>query len=136
MASVSQIRAGLKTRLATISGLRAHDTWPGNFSPPGAIVMPVGGEYDQVMGDNPDTVYKFEITVGVQLGKYETAQDKVDEYVSPAGARSVRAAINGDRTLGGIAVKSWVRRFRDYGTLDINGNEYAGVIFDVEVYAR
>lgn len=136
MATISQLRAGLKTRLATISGLRAYDKWPGNVTPPGAIVMPVDGEYDQVMGDNPDTVYKFEVTLAVQLGSYETAQDKLDEYVNPAGARSVRAAINGDRTLGGVADATWVRRFREYGTLDINGKDYAGVIFDVEVSAR
>jgi hypothetical protein len=41
MASITELRAGIKTNLATINGLRVSDYQPDNINPPVAIVFPI-----------------------------------------------------------------------------------------------
>jgi hypothetical protein len=43
-------------------------------------------------------------TINVVVGRYtdRTANDALDAYLSPTGATSIRAALESDRTLGGV----------------------------------
>lgn len=132
--TVSGLRDALKTRLATIAGLRTHDTWPAQIHPPAAIVEPLAGSFEQTLGSD-DALYRFQIVVAVQFGTHRTAQDALDEYLTPSGTRSIRAALEGDVTLGGLAHSLSVTGWREYGTLEINGIEYLGAFVDVSVWA-
>ena len=60
----------------------------------------------------------------------------LDAYLATTGALSVRAAVEGDVTLGGAADTLAVLGFRDYGGLSLGGGgpEYLGVRFDVAVW--
>lgn len=135
MATLSAVRAGLKTRVTTITALaqRTWDHWPDQFTPPGAIVRVVSGNYEQTLGGN-DAIVRFEIFIAVQVGTLETAQDQLDPYLDNAGASSIKAAIEADSTLGGVVSYSLVRGFRDYDILEINGVEYLGAIVEVDCY--
>jgi hypothetical protein len=134
MATVSAIRDGLKTRLESITGLRAHDTVPGDFSPPGAIVEPDEPVivFDSTFGRGSDELY-FSVLVLVQMGTVRTAQDNLDAYLSPSGASSIKAAVEADERLGGIVSFARVTRADGYGTYEFNKVQYAGVRFRIEV---
>lgn len=96
----SQVRDGLKTRLQTISGLRVHDTIPENPQPPAAIVgqLDLNFDIDNARGLDLATI---EIYVLVQRMDVRSGQDKLDAYLAGSGAGSIKAAIEGDKTLGG-----------------------------------
>jgi len=44
--NVTNVRAGLKTRLATITGLRVWDSIPDQVTPPGAVVGQLDFTFD------------------------------------------------------------------------------------------
>lgn len=96
----SQVRDGLKTRLQTITGLRVFDTIPENPQPPAAIVgqLDMNFDIDNARGLDLATV---EVYLLVQRMDVRSGQDKLDAYLAGSGAGSVKAAIEGDRTLGG-----------------------------------
>lgn len=136
MASVSALRDGLKTRLATISGLRAHDTFRAEISPPAAIVVPGDPvvSFDSTMARGSDD-FNFVITLLVANVVDRVAQDKLDAYLAGSGALSVKAAIEGDVSLGGIASFARVVSARNYGPTQVGDQEFLGVDIVVEVCA-
>jgi hypothetical protein len=139
MTSLRDIRLGLKTQLETISGLRAYDVWPTTINPPVAIVRPLNGTLHEDLGGSVQ--YLFEVTLLLQLGNLQVAQEQLDEYLATDGAMSILFALESDRTLGGKADSTSVGEWRDIGTLrvgadeDGNGPEFMGCRFDVEILA-
>jgi hypothetical protein len=135
MTTMSQLRDALKTRLATIGGdLSPYDTWPGIINTPAALVMPIQADFHLAMGSPGYEEVKFEVLLLLQVGDMEYAQDDLDAYVDPSGVKSIKAAIEGDVTLAGIADSLIVSRFRDYGELGVNGVQYIGAVFEVTVW--
>ena len=136
MATLTGIRTGLKTRLVTISGLSAHDYIPDFFEPPMALVAPPEIiDYDVTMARGAD---RYEIPVILYVTKIdaETSQDALDGYLASTGSTSIKAAIEGDRTLGGSAMDARVVSAGDYGEYEISqGTGFLGVTFTVEVIA-
>jgi hypothetical protein len=134
MAGVSAIRDGLKTRLATIVGLNAYDTVPGTLTVPAAIVEPDEPVivFDSTMGRGSDDLY-FTVLVLVQIGTVRAAQDALDAYLAGSGTGSVKAAVEGDMSLGGVVSFARVARADGYATYKFNGVDYAGVRFRIEV---
>lgn len=132
MASVNAIRAGIATRLSTISGLRAHSFQPDRITPPMATVLPDRVEYDLNAGRGADT---FFFTVQVIVGRAEdrSAQQNIDTFI--VGATSVKTAIEGDRTLGGAANTCRVTEMRSYQQVVYGDTVYLGCEFEVEVTA-
>lgn len=132
MATLDQLRSGLKTRLATISGLRATATMPSDVNPPAAAVMPVEGLFDEDFDGN-DT-YQFDVHVWVSAADLNRAQTAIDAYLSRSGTNSIKAAIDGDPTLGGVADGTKVKGFRDYAQItDVAGRSLLTARLQVEV---
>lgn len=142
MASVSALREGLKTRLATISGLRAHAIVVGDVVPPAAVVIPgdpgrknsMAINYDATMGRGSDD-FQFTVLLLVSNKVERVSQDTLDDYLDGSGATSIKAAIEADGTLGGIAHFTNVVGVRDYGLVSYGGQQYVGAEFMVEVTA-
>jgi hypothetical protein len=134
MASVSAIRDGLRARLATISGLRAYARLQGDIEVPGAVVVPSGGTYDSTMGRGSDDMV-FEVRLAVSRADDRTAQELLDQYLAGAGAKSVKAAIEADKTLGGVVDFARVAGWDDYGDVTVAGVQYFGTTLTVEVTA-
>lgn len=105
---MAQVREGLATRLATIDGVQVSAYMLGSPTPPALHIIPPAIEYHQAMQDGFS-----EITVTVQafvsLGSDIASQKRLDELRAPSGVSSVKAAIEGDRTLGGVVKDSVVR---------------------------
>lgn len=100
-ATVSQVADGIKVRLATVSGLRTYSYQPEQLNPPVAFPVLESVEYHRAFGGG-DVQMRWQIFVIV--GRYldRVAHTNLDGFLSYSGATSLRAAIEGDRTLGGV----------------------------------
>lgn len=134
MASLSTLRAGIATRLATITGLRNAATVPDNPNPPIAVVLPNSIDYHTAFAKGMQT-YSFTVILIVGRVDERTAQNKLDGFVSSTGASSVKLAIEGDKTLGGAAFDVIVTEMRNYGQLSIGEVVYLSAEFTVLCYA-
>jgi hypothetical protein len=134
MASLTAIRTGLATRLATISGLRTSATMPEQVNPPLAVVTPLTVVYD-LNANNGLTQYTMQVTLVVARADARAAQNQLDAFVAPTGSGSVKAAIEADRTLGGTVNTCRVTQVANYSMVDTLDVPYLAVDFTVEVYA-
>jgi len=135
MASITDLRAGLATRLGTISGLRTTTETPDTISPPVAIINVQNVNYDRAFQRGLDE-YNFVITVIVGRVGERSAQRLLDSYVSPVAPSSVKLAIELDKTLGGKCDTLRVTDMRNYGSLVIGEITYLAAEFNVVVFAQ
>ena len=134
MASITDIRSGLATRLATITGLRTGATIPDNVNPPYAIISPNGVQYHRAF-NNALSTFNFTVMVVVGRVSERTSQNSLDAYCSPSGSSSIRVAIEADKTLGGVVFDTIVTGMRNYGSVTIADNTYLAAEFDIAVQA-
>lgn len=132
-ATVSQVATGLQARLATITGLRTFNYQPEQENPPFA--------YPQINSINYHRAYQggdvvMDWTVYVIVGRWldRTAHAALDDYLSYSGSKSVRAAIEGDPTLGGVCQTLIVRSGADITSLDAGGAQFLVIQMQVEVH--
>jgi len=132
-ATVSQVATGLQARLATISGLRTFNYQPEQENPPFAYPQINSIDYHRAYGGG-DVVMNW--TVYVVVGRYldRTAHAALDDYLSYSGSKSVRAAIEGDPTLGGVCSTLIVRSGADITSLDAGGAQFLVIQMQVEVH--
>lgn len=97
--NVTNVRAGLKTRLATITGLRVWDSIPDQVTPPGAVVGQLDFTFDIDNARGLD-IANVDIYVIVQRFDARSGQNQLDDYLG-SGNKSIKTAIEADRTLGG-----------------------------------
>ena len=135
MTTVSELRTGLATNLATISGLRTSAFIPDNPSPPIAIVVPQHIDFDDAMGRGLDT-YTFDIVVIANRMSERTAQSTLDGFCNPSGSRSVKAALESDKTLGGKSFDLRVTDMSSYTALALGETTYLAATFSVTVIAQ
>jgi hypothetical protein len=135
MALISELRTGLANNLATISGLRTAATVPDNPSPPIAVILPQGVEYDNTFGRGMNT-YTFAVTVIVGRVSERSGQNSLDAYVSSTGSSSIKLAIESDKTLNGKAFDLRVTDSRNYGELTVGEVTYLSAEFTVLCYAN
>jgi hypothetical protein len=135
LSTIDDIRSGLATRLATITGLRTSSEIPDNPNPPIAIVNLRNVQYDQAFGKGL-AVYNFVVTVIVGRAAERIAQRKLNDYCDNTGSQSVKTAIEGDKTLGGKAFDTRVVSLDNIGNLQLNDATYLAAEFSVAVYAN
>lgn len=133
--SISDIRAGLATNLATIPGLRASAEIPDNPSPPVAVVVLQSVNFDGAFKQGL-TTYNFVVTVIVGRPAEREAQRRLDAYASSTGASSVKLAIQSDKTLGGKAFDVRVTDMNNIGAVLLGEATYLSADFAVTVYAN
>jgi hypothetical protein len=75
----------------------------------------------------------FAVTVLVEWADQVTAQKTLDEYLASTGAKSIKAAIDGDPTLGGIVDYAHATQVEDERILPFVGVEYLAADIVVEV---
>lgn len=135
MATIAQMRTGIATNLATISGLRTTETIPDNPQPPVAVIAPTSIEYDLTFARGLDQ-YNFTVTVVVARASERQAQRLLDAFCAGSGASSVKTAIESNRTLSGLVQDLRVTAMRNYGTTTIGETTYLAVEFDLVVYTQ
>jgi|LakMenEpi03Aug12_release.lakeMendotaPanAssembly.Ray.scaffolds.fasta_scaffold03160_41 hypothetical protein len=132
-ATSTQVMDGLKARLATVSGLRTFDYQPEQVNPPLAFPSITGINYYNAFrgGD-----VQFTVDITVVLGRYtdRVTFARLDEFTSFSGASSIRAALEGDSTLGGVCSDLIVESASAVGSLAVDGAEFLAVTFAVTVH--
>lgn len=132
--SLTNIRDGIATNLATISGLRTAAEIPDNPSPPIAIVQLRQIRYDQAFQKGL-AVYTFTVSVIVGRVQEREAQRRLNAYSDNSGSSSIKTAIESDKTLGGAAFDVRVESLDNIGSLQLNDATYLGADFTVTAYA-
>jgi hypothetical protein len=132
-ATITQIADGLKTRLATISGLRTFNYQPEQINPPIGFPVLEGIKYHGAFAGG-DVVTDWSVVVIV--GRYTDARAFVtlDDYLSYSGAKSVRAALEGDLTLGGVVSTMMVSNGASISPESQEGAEFLMVRFTCQVH--
>lgn len=138
MADITQIMDGLEARLATITGLRVSDVSPGQINPPCAIVgVPPVDNYHATFGANGRvTLDSVTITVLTSAAVDRIGQRLLAGYANPTGDTSVKAAIEADKTLGGVVDDCIVTASRPLGLEEVGVIGYFGGVFNLRVIAR
>jgi len=131
--SIQDIREGIVSNLSSISGLRTSVDIPDNPSPPIAFVGLESVQYDQSF-QRGLTEYNFTVTVLVGRVSERSAQRKLDEYISN-DSRSIKLAIEADKTLGGYSYDVRVSELRNVGTVSLEQVIYLAADFAVTVFA-
>jgi hypothetical protein len=127
MTTLAEVRDGLETRLETISGLRVYDYVPDDVLYPAAVIFPpTHASYRNDMGFGGYTT-QFVILLLVSAA---IDRQQLDLYalLDRTGPSSIFAAIEADRTLGGLSVDARVVSAQDA----LNLGEMAGT----RVYQR
>jgi hypothetical protein len=134
MPTFTELRTGLATNLATISGLRTANLIPDQVNPPIAIITPETITYDTSFARGLDE-YNFTILVVVHRVAERSAQSSLDAFCNPTGSTSIKTAIESDRSLGGKAQTLRVTNLRTYQALSVGDVDYLAAEFSVVVYA-
>ncbi len=131
--TLNQLRLGLEGRLATITGLRAYEYIPDNPNPPCAVVQVGRISYDLSFQRGVDQ-YEFRILLICGRVAERSAQAAMDAFLNPIGTSSIKTAVQGDATLGGLAVDTRLTEMRGLGTVTFNEVTYMTAEFIVDVF--
>lgn len=134
MTDIQTLRDGLATNLATITGLRTEANMLDSVNPPVAVVQLESINYDDAFKGGLHT-YNFNILVIVSRGADRVALAQLNEYASPTGSKSIKGAIESDRSLGSAAQTLRVETLSNIGSLQLDNQEYYAAEFSVVVYA-
>lgn len=138
-ATLAQIRAGLKANLDAVY----TDPWtvnsymPTSPNPPAIDIQPahpVSIEYDNTMGRHGDYLYVI-VRAITQTGTDADWQTLLDTLMDPTSSTSIKAAIEADKTLGGVVSWARVTRCSGYHSYSVKGalEPVMGLEFTVEV---
>ena len=97
----SEVRNGLKANLEVINGMRTYEVIPTVPVAPAAIVGQLDFTFDINNARGLDQA-NLDIFVIVQRFSERSGQDNLDKYLAGTGAYSIKAAIESDRSLGGV----------------------------------
>lgn len=124
---------------AEIEGLSAVEMLGDSIDRDTFAVVEHDGEYHQTFGNSSrQPLNQVQIQCGIYLARTDVkaARRKLMQYLSPEGARSIPAALEADKTLGGKVKTSIVNGFRGSGReYQIGANYYVGAVIDVTVWA-
>jgi len=133
--SITAMREGLETNLQTIEGLRGYSEIPENPQVPAAVVGLQSIDYDQAF-QRGLVLYNFTVTIIVGRFNSRSTQLRLNEYADNSGAKSIKLAIQSDKTLSGSAFDVRVVSMDGISNIDLNdGNNYLGMEFSVTVYS-
>ena len=129
--SIQEIRAGLAKNLRTISGLRVSETIPDQVNPPIAVISLSTVEYDGAYQQGL-TTYRFLVSLVSSRISDRLAQRRIDEFCSN-GERSIKLAIESDKSLDGAAFDVRVTEMGSVGTVSLDETMYLAAEFSVDV---
>lgn len=133
MTDIQAIRDRIAVNLATVSGLRTAANVPDLVNPPVAVVSLEQIAYDGAFNQGLTTL-EFTIFVVVSRADERSAQRKLNDFVAPTGASSIKSAVESDRRLNNLVADLRVRSVTNIGSLQLDDQEYMAAEFAVAVY--
>jgi hypothetical protein len=128
------MRTALASNLGTISGIRTYADIPDNPMMPAAVVGLQSVSYNQAMARGL-TEYNFVVTVIFGRVATSQAQRSMDQLIDDEGGRSIKTAIESDKTLDGNAFDVRVSEMTNIQSVTIGDITYLTADFAVIVYA-
>jgi hypothetical protein len=101
MIKISKVRDAIGKNIESISGIRIYDQIPDVVVPPCAVVGQLDFTFDVNNARGLDQA-SVDVYVIVQRISERAGQDKLDELLGGTGNKSIKTAIESDRTLGGL----------------------------------
>ena len=131
--SITEMRTALAGNLGGISGIRTYADIPDNPAMPAAVVQLQSVSYDQSFQRG---LVEYSFIVTVIFGRLATAsaQKNLDALIS-TGDRSVKAAVESDKTLAGSAYDVRVTEMSNVQSVTIGDITYLSADFAVTVFA-
>jgi hypothetical protein len=132
MIKISKVRDQLGKNLERITGLRVYDRIPDVVVPPCAVVGQLDFTFDIDNARGLDQA-SVDIFVIVQRISERAGQDKLDELLAGTGNKSIKTAIESDRTLGGL-VNTLRVITAESGTYNTGDQEFLSYRYNVTVW--
>jgi hypothetical protein len=133
--TVTALRDEMAAALNAIPGFRVYPVIPDSPAPPCAAIEFNGITYDTAFARSGGDEYAFSVRILVHRVDTTTGQDAVDEYCTPTGTRSIKAALEADQTLAGEAFSLRVTDVRNIGLTAVGDSTFLTAEFPVTVYA-
>lgn len=121
----------ITTVLDTIAGLRVTGHPPASISPPaGFLDYPQAVDFDETYGRGLDRIRDWQVFVVVGRATERTARDRIYEYASATGSKSVKAVLEAHTytSLHTLRVAS-----ADFGFISIGDIDYIGATFHLDI---
>lgn len=133
MTEISQIRAGLVANIKTTIGSTAQVSPYRSHAPTPPTVMVMGfGEVKKVaMGSWEINDFLVQGLAGSPT--QESAQMRLDTWLSPLGATNIWTAIESDKTLGGIVNNATVTKCDGAQFIETPGGEVLGSTWHIQI---
>ena len=133
-AAVSDVASGIATRLATVSGLRTFSFDPMQYNPPVAFPILQNIRYHEAFAGG-DVQMEFSIMLIAARWAERLSYAVLDGYMSFSGSTSIRAAIEADKTLGGVVQTCVLSSSANITSVSSGEAEYLSVEFGLTVHA-
>lgn len=133
-ATIADLRAGLATAIAALSGVRVYQQIPDAPVAPAAIIELRGIEYDSTFARGADD-YTFTVVLISGRADDRTAQLRLEGWMAGHGATSFKATVETDPTLGGICGATRVESVSGLQSVDVNGVPHLTVEFSISLIA-
>jgi len=130
---IDAMRTGIKTALDAITGLRTSAYRIDKINPPMAVVDIDAADYDEAMQRGVDQI-PFKVTLFAGRAFEVPAQKLLDDFLSKTGARSIKTALQVDRTFGGACDTSRVTKRSGYLHLIVAALDYIACEWTIEAY--
>lgn len=128
------IQQALANALTAVPGLRVADHLPEQINPPMAVIQLQSVTYHRAMKGGT-SAWEYVVTaIGGRMAD-RAAQIQLDGWMSYDGAYSIRAAIEDDRTLGGVCDTLILTDMVAVRPLTMGDAAYVTCEFNVTVYA-
>jgi len=135
MASVKLIREGIAANLESLKGCQVSAYMLENPTPPTVWVFPGDEDYDLAARRGTDKL-TFMVQAIAGIVTDQGAQQLLDEFMDDGGAKSIKAAVESDTTLGGAADDLHVTERSGYQQVTLEGRgRFVFAEWTVEVYA-
>jgi hypothetical protein len=125
---------GVANAVNVIDGLSAYPVLPDAVDPPVFGPNDFDIDYHQTFADGLNFL-PLTFIVLTSRGDTEAGRKLLSAYLNPSGSQSIKAAIEADKTLGGVAKTLIVDRARNaFKLADVAGVYYLGAELDVRVW--
>lgn len=94
--------------------------------------------YDKTFGGSAQRLSEVLVTCRVYTSRADdrSGHALLKQLLGASGPGSIKAALEADRTLGGLVESLRVERVRGYGVYEVSSTNYYGARFDVRIWGR
>jgi len=132
---VGAVNLGIATAASEITGLNCYGVKPDSIVEPAFYPRRTDIHYDESMGRGQDRIAGTWHLL-VSRSDDEAGQAVMNSFLKGAGASSLKAAIQADRTLGGACVTLRVVKAEAHRMITVGETEYYGAEISIDVYGR